>query len=792
MQSDLDANGFRILNLGGGGAQSGSVYVDALLGDDTTGEIGTSNPFQTLEAALTAAPAGYNIVMRPGTYQFDGSIEVPRQVNIFGYGAIISPLTEGVACGLLITASRVKIYGLEFDGGIQPVDAVNDDTGVVIVNGGTSVLLRDLSIHNQNGVGIELRDRYDLVTIENSTIQTCYRGVTGAIGTSSISDINCRNSFFQANRHEGIKYTGIDNAGGVALRNIRIQNNEFTTNDTQSANKAAINIDAGAIDLVITGNSITTHYDSIVVKKILRGVIGTNFMNGASHNHITVVGHKRLDIVGNIIDGANPTTDANLTEIGIDVSGDYATTDDSGPLVIVGNIITRIDPSGTSISLGHANTVNVASNQFQRMTVAAYASVQISANTINVDTNGIAITLDAAGRASTGCTISANRFYVTGSPTRLIGTADASSAGHSGIQIVGNTSTHGKTYSNGIFSNVSGAAPTSVYIQANTPPSPTASNVGGWVNDEKNLPNQVIVSQERGINSTATRESDAHPFLTIAAAMTAAVSGDTIYVKDGVFDELITAKDGVTVRFLPEAVLNCVAANGCVQSGADGDEFSLYHEHAPITSDKTGKANILIGHTGQYNFYLGGIANTGANSGTLANAIVTSGTTAGDVLVNLVPGSRITSDNAHAVVMQTGVVKIYANGGELFGGISAVTVSSTGIVNVKDARIYSSTEEPVNIGTAVGRHIYKRCSIESFESGFAAVKITGTNTNAPVFHDCILISEGTATQSMNVTGAHDVTIMGYVTGNKGSAPPTNVTFQGGGVYAVDADVFPDF
>ena len=88
-----------------------AIYVDALAGDDTTGQRGTGNAFKTIAAALSNAVNDTVVILRPGTHligciphRFDGVPLVAENhlghltnVTLLGYGATVQATNYGVA-----------------------------------------------------------------------------------------------------------------------------------------------------------------------------------------------------------------------------------------------------------------------------------------------------------------------------------------------------------------------------------------------------------------------------------------------------------------------------------------------------------------------------------------------------------------------------------------------------------------------------------------------------------------------------------------------------------------------
>lgn len=86
-----------------------------------------------------------------------------------------------------------------------------------------------------------------------------------------------------------------------------------------------------------------------------------------------------------------------------------------------------------------------------------------------------------------------------------------------------------------------------------------------------NMANALFVDGTNGNNNTASRSNSAFPYATIAAAVAAAVSGDTVFVAPGTYNERVALKNGVNIEGLQADLIYTGAASGAVLSdGADG------------------------------------------------------------------------------------------------------------------------------------------------------------------------------------------------------------------------------
>lgn len=792
LQNDLEGTNFNIRSLNAVDALAGStVFVDQSLPTEI-GKIGSTMAFKSLQAALSAAPANYSIVIRPGTYLWDGIISITRShIKIYGEGVTISPTTPGEQAGLKITSNFVELHGLTFDGLLTGSPS---NTGATIeVGRATNVTLDRIRIKDQHGHGILLTDFWSSFEARDCSIDHCQIGVTSTL-IDDVNDVTISGSNIQDCRQGGVIIIGDSNAH--LLRQIRISNNTINNCDTSGANAPSIEVSGGASDVLVHGNYCARSYYGITLGQVRRAEVTANNVFGTDVDMLRLVGCQTISASSNVMDGSSPSTGNPHSTVGISMTGDYAIANDSGPYSITGNLVSGIDPSGVIINLANADSVSLVGNQFSsnaEIYLSAFQNVIVASNLFIVTGSSPAISLDTGDRGWIGLTISGNRFSVPGSPTRLIATHDDLSFGSTNLHVTGNTSSIGKVYSNGIVSAVSGALPLNISLKSNSPKSTTRTASGydaryGWVNDD--MPElafaTLFVSKLTGSDSTGTREAKTLPFLTINAAITAASANDVVLVVDGVFNELIAAKNGVTVRFLPTAKLLCSTVGGCIQTSAVSQLFYVYHEHTPMVCS-SGVSAILMNHVGAYISIHGSITNTGTGGsvhyvvqgfdgtlevwGNLSNEdslCIGNGTGSGsdtlNVILHSVDSNPILRSDSTAAVDCT-ALQLVVHGGTINGTNGVKIYPETNGMVFEGCIIHatSSTQAPINFGTASANFL-------------------------PIFRNCVLVAGSTATASMIVGSAQTVLLYGETVANKGANPPTNVTFAGGGTYEVDAAV----
>lgn len=197
-------------------------FVDAATGSDTTGSFTGGKPFATIQAAAAAAPAGSDIVVRPGSYT--GTINLENGDRLLGSGStLITP--QGVTRPVL--------------------------TGpVVLADGNTLDFLR---IANSPGRAVDA-DGQTSGTVTNCEIDTTAAAGSGIIGfpitggTWTIAKNTINNV-----SGSGIVFT----TEGTTTATVRINNNQITgsrLNAIGFITSASSNLKAQVTGNTMTGN----------------------------------------------------------------------------------------------------------------------------------------------------------------------------------------------------------------------------------------------------------------------------------------------------------------------------------------------------------------------------------------------------------------------------------------------------------------------------------------------------------------------------------------------------------
>ena len=195
-------------------------FVDATNGSDTTGAFTGGLPFQTIQAAAAAAPAGSDIVVRPGSYS--GAISLEDGDRLLGSASTLAANPE--------TGARPEMTG--------PVDLADGNTldFIRIANAPTNAV----QAVGQNGG-----------TITNSEIDTVAGGDSGVFGTDVSGDWDISNNIITNTGGAGILLTTQD----ADIATVRINDNQITNNDNNAIGFVTSN--TSQLNAQITGNTMT-------------------------------------------------------------------------------------------------------------------------------------------------------------------------------------------------------------------------------------------------------------------------------------------------------------------------------------------------------------------------------------------------------------------------------------------------------------------------------------------------------------------------------------------------------
>ena len=211
-----------------------AFIVDSATGSDTTGSFTNGRPFATLQAALTAAPAGSDVVVRPGTYT--GAVTLENGDRLLGSGSGLAANPQGTV--------RPALAG-----------------PVVLADGNTLDFLRianaptnAIDCIGQNGG-----------TITNCEIDTVAGGDSAIFGTDVSGSWLVTNNIIKNAGGAGVVFTTSGSSSAV----IRVNNNSITNNGTNAI--GFITSDSSDLRAQIKGNTMTDNQTGFTFEVIAGG-----------------------------------------------------------------------------------------------------------------------------------------------------------------------------------------------------------------------------------------------------------------------------------------------------------------------------------------------------------------------------------------------------------------------------------------------------------------------------------------------------------------------------------------
>ena len=194
-------------------------FVDATNGNDGTGSFTNGLPFATVQAALTAAPAGSDIVVRPGNYT--GAVNLDNGDRLLGSGSsLITPqgVVRPTLTGPVVLADGCTVDFIRVDG--TAGDAI-DGNGQ---NGGTVTNCEIANVTGAMNAAVEIDGSNGTWNVSNNSISNIgavaiFCRVTGA---STATFVTNNNQITNAQGAMGFVSEGTSNV------NASVKGNTFT------------------------------------------------------------------------------------------------------------------------------------------------------------------------------------------------------------------------------------------------------------------------------------------------------------------------------------------------------------------------------------------------------------------------------------------------------------------------------------------------------------------------------------------------------------------------------------
>lgn len=220
------------------------IFVDAVNGNDASGNAATGSPFQTIQAAVTAAGANTTIVVRPGNYT--GAVNMLNGQRLIGAGSALvnaQGTTRPVLTGPVVLADGNTLDFLRIAG--TAGDAVDGDDQ----NGGT-ITNCEMANTTNVGSGVQARSVRGTWTVKNNTMNNL-AGI-GVDVTAELDDIAI--AFVNDNNISGDAF----NALGFQVEDdgqLQVQaNNNVMARNQAGATFEVISLGTGVVTLQINGN----------------------------------------------------------------------------------------------------------------------------------------------------------------------------------------------------------------------------------------------------------------------------------------------------------------------------------------------------------------------------------------------------------------------------------------------------------------------------------------------------------------------------------------------------------
>lgn len=206
-------------------------FVDATNGSDATGNFNGGLPFQTVQAAVAAAPAGSDIVVRPGNYT--GTVNLLNNQRLLGNGSGLAVNPQGavrpVFTGPIVladgnTVDFIRVAGTNGDA----VDAEGQNGGTI-----TNSEFANTSAGANGGDGIDCRDTRGDWTIANNTFTSLNGAALGATSTgTNVVSHTVRDNTMTGNGLSAVIMTSNNTSDFRAF----ITGNTFSGNNTVTGN----------------------------------------------------------------------------------------------------------------------------------------------------------------------------------------------------------------------------------------------------------------------------------------------------------------------------------------------------------------------------------------------------------------------------------------------------------------------------------------------------------------------------------------------------------------------------
>jgi hypothetical protein len=546
LQTDLDAAGFSILNLNGGGG-GGAVPVGATLYvDKTNGNNGTAlrgrldKPFLTITGAVGAASAGDVVLIGPG--KFDESVVLPTGVAIQGRGIDVTTIGGVATPRRVVLGTNTIVADLTVDGSHgsntlfhAPIGNLTGDAAAFT----SAYVFRCKILGNTDGFYLEKAGATGLQVFD-SIISTTYDTIyVGPLVTGTYEFYNCQ-FLITGGTGGDFEDRGINAIGGTT----RFYGGKITiTGSTVTAVAAACSGSGTRVELYNVRTDISSSGTALDLRQASSATLAVS--------NVTRRDGAALATSGTVTQlSRNASRDSNLSDL---ASASAARTNLG---LAIGTNVEAWDADIDALAaLSGTNTIyyRSAANTWTGVTIGS--GLNFTAGTLTATGGGGTVTSFSSGNLSPLFTTS----VATSTTTPALSFSLSTAAAHA---FLGNNtgSTAAPAYVQPAFSDLSGS------VAAAQLPNPSASTLGG-IESIASVSHQWIntISTSGVPSATQPAESD--------LSFTDVTTSDVSTTKHGFAPK---APNDAT-RFLDgTGVYSVPAGGGTVTSFSSGDLSPLF------------------------------------------------------------------------------------------------------------------------------------------------------------------------------------------------------------------------
>jgi hypothetical protein len=223
-------------------------FVDSVNGNDATGNFATGSPFRTIQAAVAAAGAGEDIVVRPGNYA--GTINLLDGQRLLGSGSVLAQgAVRPELTGPVVLADGNTLDFLRIEGTAGAAIDGDDQTSGTITN-------CEIADTTNFGSGLQARSVNGTWTVEDNVMSNLTGigvEVTAELGDSATAFVN--NNEISGNDFNALGFQAEDDGELLVQANDNVM-----TGNQDGFTFEVISLDTGVVTLQIIGNENDDDY----------------------------------------------------------------------------------------------------------------------------------------------------------------------------------------------------------------------------------------------------------------------------------------------------------------------------------------------------------------------------------------------------------------------------------------------------------------------------------------------------------------------------------------------------